>query len=170
MAKKFKLLVLSNIFGNETIYGTDGADTITASDGNDLVYGYAGNDSIHGGDGNDTLLGGAGADTLIGGQGTDTLTGGSGDDVFVFNTRVLNALVSDLVTDLGAGDKIRVNVDDPGEFAFLTIPTGDLAIGVEGVDTFILRDGVLWFDAAGSAGSVQVARVGTVSASQLELI
>ena len=109
--------------GDDTIYGGDGADYIDSGAGADIIDGGAGYDEIRGGAGDDTLYGGDGLDRLIGGDGddildggagTDFLDGGAGADIFVLNTDDL--LGRDILVnfDAGAGDKIRVHVDNSG--------------------------------------------------------
>jgi Ca2+-binding RTX toxin-like protein len=48
------------VWGNDTIYGSDGADSIMGGTGNDLLSGDAGIDTVMGEAGNDSLIGGAG--------------------------------------------------------------------------------------------------------------
>jgi hypothetical protein len=55
--------------------------------------------------GNDTIIGVSGADTIAGGAGTDSLTGGAGSDTFKGSATDLNG---DTITDLAAGDKVRL--------------------------------------------------------------
>ena len=109
--------------GDDTIYGGEGADYIDSGAGADIIDGGAGYDEIRGGAGDDTLYGGDGLDRLIGGDGddildggagTDFLDGGAGADIFVLNTDDL--LGRDILVnfDAGAGDKIRVHVDNSG--------------------------------------------------------
>lgn len=80
------------------------------------VFGYAGNDTLIGGGGVDRLDGGYGADTLRGGAGADRLTGGAGRDVFE-GTHA--ELASDVITDLAAGDRIRIDDAMIAGFGFL---------------------------------------------------
>jgi Ca2+-binding RTX toxin-like protein len=60
-------------WGNDQLWGYNGADSLIGSDGNDM---------LNGGDGNDTLAGGEGADDLWAVDGNDVLDGGAGNDTF----------------------------------------------------------------------------------------
>lgn len=74
-------LRITNLVGNDTLYGGNGDDTIIAGYGNDRVYGQADNDTIYGQWGNDILLGGAGNDLVEGNDGDDYLYGEDGTDI-----------------------------------------------------------------------------------------
>ena len=66
--------------GNDELSGRGGADRLFGGDGDDTLLGGAGNDLLDGGAGNDILQGAEGSDTLVGGAGDDELSGGLGDD------------------------------------------------------------------------------------------
>jgi len=101
--------ILTGGAGNDTLTGGSGNDTIEGADGNDTLSGGVGNDGLTGGVGNDSLDGGDGVDTLTGGAGVDTLTGGSGNDTFIVDDGAGNGTGFDTITDLGAGDTIKVS-------------------------------------------------------------
>jgi Ca2+-binding RTX toxin-like protein len=63
---------LSTGFGNDALYGNNGANALASGDGDDLLSGGRGADTLLGGNGDDTLLGGGGTDVLDGGEGFDT--------------------------------------------------------------------------------------------------
>jgi hypothetical protein len=124
--------------GNDKVHGGRGNDRIDGGQGNDRLFGGQGNDALIGGDGNDHLAGGEGRDLLLGGTGRDGLDGGEGNDKFLFRKgmgvdtiehldagdrvdvrdfhvasfqALLNStqqVGSDIVIDLGSGDKIVV--------------------------------------------------------------
>ncbi len=62
--------IIAGNYGNDTIYGSNGAN---------ILYGEAGNDSLYGGSNTDTLIGGKGNDRLDGGYGNDTYIFSKGD-------------------------------------------------------------------------------------------
>ena len=62
--------------GNDWLAGEDQSTPAAVSD-------LSGNDSLYGGSGDDGLVGGSGNDLLEGGAGADALYGGLGDDTFV---------------------------------------------------------------------------------------
>ncbi|WP_027390333.1 InlB B-repeat-containing protein [Chrysiogenes arsenatis] len=107
---------------------------------------------VSGGSGSDTITTGSGSDTLEGGSGNDTLTGGAGSDVFLYDTTD-NGI--DLITDFGAGDRIRVNTQD---FAGGTVTLGNgtnvaassVQVAVDGNETR------LYIDTIGTAGAPEL--------------
>ena len=115
--------------GGKVLRGGKGADTLTGGEGDDLLRGRKGDDTLGGGAGDDTLRGGRGADTLTGGAGADTLTGGRGADTFVFEA----GDGADIITDFGAGDRIRFDGVSGGFTA--------LVIEQDGADTVIRYSG-----------------------------
>jgi serralysin len=64
--------------GNDTING--GLETISEISGDDRLYGGGGDDILMGLQGDDLLFGGADADLIVGGVGVDKLHGGGGRD------------------------------------------------------------------------------------------
>jgi Ca2+-binding RTX toxin-like protein len=86
---------------NLTGDGDGGADTLHGGNGNDEIYGEGGNDTLSGGNGNDALIGGAGDDVLVGGAGADRMWGGAGKDVFVY-LDVSDSPASDTIADFNS--------------------------------------------------------------------
>lgn len=72
------------------------------------LVGNRGDNVVSGGGGDDALRGGAGDDMLFGGAGDDRFTGGSGRDTFAFVAG--GGTGDDVITDLAAGDRLRVDV------------------------------------------------------------
>ena len=89
-----------------TATGGSGNDIIYGGSGNDKLLGGQGDDELRGSSGNDTLDGGFGKDILYGGTGIDTFTGGDGSDTFVFLDSDIENNVTDVISDLKAGEKI----------------------------------------------------------------
>jgi len=56
----------------------------------------------------DTLIGGAGSDTLTANAGLNVLTGGAGSDTFVIQTAGANVNTYTIITDIAAGDTIKL--------------------------------------------------------------
>lgn len=96
--------IISDLGGDNFLFGDQGDDILTAAEGNDTLDGGEGNDLLIGLGGNNFLLGSMGNDTLTGGgiayindtgsstpilvvtadtRGLDTITGGEGADRFV---------------------------------------------------------------------------------------
>ncbi len=115
--------------GGTVLTGGNRANTLTGGEGDDLLRGRKGDDTLDGGAGDDRLGGGRGADTLTGGAGADTLTGGRGADTFVFEA----GDGADIITDFGAGDRIRLDGISGGFTA--------LVIEQDGADTVIRYGG-----------------------------
>jgi Ca2+-binding RTX toxin-like protein len=112
--------------GADTLRGGAGNDTVSGGNGNDTLSGDAGNDTLTGGSGVDTLDGGAGNDTLTGSAGVDTLTGGAGNDTFVIDDAAGNATGFDTITDLDAGDTIRITATIAGTSSVKFVDKGDI--------------------------------------------
>ncbi|MEW7851272.1 type I secretion C-terminal target domain-containing protein [Massilia aurea] len=177
--------------GSNTLLGGAGNDSLSVnSSGANRLDGGAGNDNLRGGGGADTLLGGAGDDTLLvsgesntaartvtldGGDGNDTLnfygftgpvtvraTGGAGADTFVFNTSGQDVVI----TDLGAGDRIDLNMLLSGSAPGNPFGAGGYLKAVQdGPDVHLLHDAD---GAAGSArGWVQVATLANTTLAAL---
>jgi S-layer protein len=72
------------------------------------IKGGAGNDTLTGNAGSDVISGGSGADTINGMTGQDTLSGGAGKDIFVMTSVSTSGVSYDTITDLAAGDVIRL--------------------------------------------------------------
>ena len=104
--------IISDSYGNNTLYGGKGADTLTGS-GKFSSLGSAGS----------LLFGGLGADTLEGGASTtiggDTLAGGKGDDTY----RVTS--VGDIVDENFAGD-IPDGVDGGHDLIIVDVDVWDM--------------------------------------------
>lgn len=123
--------------GDDTLRGGAGNDSLFGGPGDDHLVGGQGDDRLSGRDGDDVLLGGAGHDWLLGGAGSNTLVGGPGidrfrlsatdevplgltfeeferrlADVFTFEEFLIAAIAdgpSDLITDLGGGERVVVD-------------------------------------------------------------
>lgn len=67
--------------GFDTLKGGDGNDTLAGGHDDDTLYGEAGDDTVYGDSGKDTIFGGSGADTLYGGTDSDVIEGGDAVDV-----------------------------------------------------------------------------------------
>lgn len=93
-------LNFSNIFTHSDLSATE-AFAAALFSRNDTLTGTAGDDRINGYDGNDTLTGG---------KGSDELTGGQGNDLFVFKKGDSLANARDLITDIGAGDRLQLSI------------------------------------------------------------
>lgn len=130
--------------GNDHLFGGEGRDTLLGGGGHDTLVGGAGGDHLHGGAGRDHLTGGHEDDLLNGGRGQDTLLAGAGDD------RLIGGRAADLLMG-GDGNDILVGGDDSrledraadtlnggaGD-DLLVLGGGDLALGGEGADSFVL--------------------------------
>lgn len=81
------------------IIGSTFDDTLTAGFGDDVVFGNEGADDLIGLDGNDTLDGGGGEDILNGGLGRDELIGGDGLDVVNYKFDLLPNVFSGVLFD-----------------------------------------------------------------------
>jgi len=138
-------------FGNDVIYGGNGADTIF---GDTNIGGVAGGkDWLFGATGADQLFGGGGNDRLNGGSGTfaDTLNGGPGFDIasYVQNSTFSATMIADLAdssqnTFEAAGDTYvsieglagrRVGDDLRGD------AKANIIFGYQGTDTLTGRAG-----------------------------
>lgn len=125
--------------GDDKILGEGGNDTFFLGNGDDLFNGGKGSDTVDfspfsfdiwvdlsdtgpqatgygnntflnienakGGKGDDRLTGNSKKNKLDGGKGADMLTGGANKDTFVYR----NKYGKDTVTDLGTGDKVKVD-------------------------------------------------------------
>lgn len=89
-----------------------GALKLTGNGQANRLEGNSGANTLTGGGGGDTILGGAGNDRIEGGAGNDAVTGGPGADSFVFTVRAGATTGQDRITDLGAND--RIVIDLPG--------------------------------------------------------
>lgn len=116
--------------GDDTITGSEIGDTLVGGAGDDVLSGLAGSDSIEGGSGADYAEGGSGNDTITGGSGEDTLMGGSGNDLLWGSDETGDDGESDLLVG-GTGDDT------------LMLGHGDLGLGGEGADRFVLADGAV---------------------------
>lgn len=130
--------VLRGGSGDDRLTGGSGDDRLFGGSGDDVLNGGSGDDVLRGGSGDDRLTGGSGDDLLAGGTGDDKLTGGSGDDTFAF----AGHFGSDVITDLGNGDKIDLtafgsitNVSD----LTITEVDGDTVITVPGGGTITVE-------------------------------
>lgn len=85
-----------------SVKSAGGTDTFTEVE---FIRGTANNDTMTGDGSWNRFEGGDGNDTLIGGIGNDTLTGGAGQDRFEF---AASGNGTDLITDAGPGDEIRI--------------------------------------------------------------
>ena len=74
---------LTDLLGNNKVWGREGNDRIIVGGGGDWISGGDGNDIVLGGGGNDMLLGGSGNDILVGGDGDDHVNGGTGLDLII---------------------------------------------------------------------------------------
>ena len=72
--------VLTDLLGNNKLFGGTDNDTLTSGGGNDWLDGGTGDDALTSADGNDWLDAGTGDDKLFAGAGNDTLYGNTGDD------------------------------------------------------------------------------------------
>lgn len=63
-----------NVYGFETVYGTNNGNKIVGDNANDTLVGGTGNDTIVAGKGNNTLTGGGGTDTFENTGGHDVIT------------------------------------------------------------------------------------------------
>lgn len=130
-------------FGNDKIYGTDGANIINLGAGDDFAQGFGGNDVITGGDGADILMGMDGDDRIIIDQFDTWFSGGAGVDTLVFTGQ--GALNYSLAqgefenVDAGAGDDIIYGTDGAN---VINLGAGnDYAQGFAGNDTINGGDG-----------------------------
>lgn len=121
---------------------------------------------VTGGGGADVLAGGAGNDTITGGAGRDVMTGGAGNDTFVFAAGVADTvaaaassagvdLLSDLVLNAGAADRIDLTV--------AVANVGTTVTGAVNEATFIADLNTL-LNVGGGAG-FNTAVVGTITAA-----
>jgi Ca2+-binding RTX toxin-like protein len=130
-------------FGNDKIYGTDGANIINLGAGDDFAQGNDGNDVITGGDGADILMGMDGDDRIIIDQFDTWFSGGAGTDTLVFTGQgALNYSLAQGAfenVDAGAGDDIIYGTDGAN---VINLGAGnDYAQGFGGNDTVNGGDG-----------------------------
>jgi S-layer protein len=115
------------------------------------IKGGAGNDTLTGNAGIDTIVGGAGDDTIDGGANNDVLTGGAGKDKFIQTAVSVSGVSYDTITDLAAGDIVRVatilNTD-----ANASVSGVQLGAALSGLDaaTAVFQD---YLDAAANKGN-----------------
>jgi Ca2+-binding RTX toxin-like protein len=120
-----------DLFGGEgaaILHGGDGADQLVGRSGADKLFGDAGDDSLQGGAGNDHLDGGSGFDVLDGGEGDDLLLGGEdGDDLTggAGNDRLEGGDGADQLSGDGGNDVLIGGLD------------ADVITGGEGNDSLI---------------------------------
>src|SRR5439155_415334 len=114
-------------FGDDHLFGAEGASTLQGGGGNDELSGRGGADRLFGGDGDDTLLGGAGNDLLDGGAGNDILQGAEGSATLLGGDGTISPTgVGTVVSDPAAGnDTLR---GDQGK---------DRLFGQGGADTLV---------------------------------
>ncbi|MFK7769483.1 MAG: matrixin family metalloprotease [Mariniblastus sp.] len=96
--------------GNDRIVSGFGNDNVRGGDGNDSIFGTGGLNNLHGEAGNDTIYGGNEADTIFGNDGIDSIFGLDGDDI--------------------------IDVGDGGVAGTAGVGQADLALGLNGNDTF----------------------------------
>ncbi|SDH63302.1 calcium-binding protein [Alloyangia pacifica] len=125
--------------GEDTTAGTDGDDTITGSEIGDTLVGGAGDDVLSGLGESDRIEGGSGADYAEGGSGNDTITGGSGEDTLMGGSGNDLLWGSDETGDDGESDLLVGGTGDDT----LMLGHGDLGLGGEGADRFVLADGAV---------------------------
>jgi Ca2+-binding RTX toxin-like protein len=87
-----------------------GALKLTGNGQANRLEGNSGANTLTGGGGGDTILGGGGNDRIEGAAGNDVLTGGAGADSFVFTVQSGATTGQDRITDLGATDKILIDL------------------------------------------------------------
>jgi hypothetical protein len=161
------------LFGSGSTAAKEAAAAVTFTSTNTTstaavsIKGGAGADMLTGNAGTDTINGGAGDDTINGGAGQDFLTGGAGKDLFIQSTPSASGVSYDTITDLSAGDIVRLvtinNVD-----AAPTVAGNQLGAMVTGLDaaTAVFQDfldasankaaGVVsWFQFGGNTYIVQ---------------
>jgi len=116
--------------GNDRIYG-DGAENYNEPSlaTGDILDGGNGDDSIVGSSGDDIILGGEGDDVIFGQLGQDTLVGGAGNDS-IYGTHT----AWDGSNDNDASDNLFGGVGNDN----LILGNGDVAVGGEGQDSFLL--------------------------------
>ena len=154
--------------GRDVLFGNQGNDALTGGHGADRLYGGFGADFLYGGSGNDVIFGGFGQDLIVGGHGADRLFGGVGADTFLFN---LHEEGTDTIRDFTNQDRIVVDVEIPGDFRFIEDNGCKPAKVKDHYDTFIQRDGALWFNPEGKdTPEMLVAYVEGVQAHQISLI
>ena len=90
--------------------GNQADNRLWGGSGSNVLRGQDGDDSLWGLDGHDRLEGGDGADYIVGGIGNDVLLGGSGADRFVFIDPPGARTGNDRINDIGAGDRIIVDL------------------------------------------------------------
>ncbi len=151
--------------------GTTGL-TLTGNEFANTIQGSGGNDVLIGNDGADRLSGGDGADRLVGGLGMDTLFGNAGADIFVLSNANLDR---DTIRDFEAIDQLEVSASLFGGglvggspltgLQFISNATGNANDGGDGTTRFVYNttNGVLYFDADGSATGSTRERLGTLT-------
>ena len=125
--------------GGDDMYGGQGNDQLIGGNGSDYMEGEVGNDIIKAGAGADTLFGGSGSDVLIGGGGANYIYGGSDNNVDTitvltdgnFLGRKDHAKFDDLY-ELGANDKIIMDVRGSATLEFTSFDAGEIDIWVDG--------------------------------------
>lgn len=164
--------VLSNtVLPGSYVDATASSDWLIAGSGNDVIimgtggqngsnanyaYGNDGNDVIIGRDGIDNLFGGAGADIFSPGSGADYIVGGAGLDTLNYhesasgvwlNLTSQTGLLGDAAGDSWRG--IEKLIGSSHDDTFIGVG-GAFMAGMEGNDTFHLKNGDVAFGGAGA--------------------
>lgn len=136
------------------------------------LIGNSADNILKGNSGANKISGGAGDDVIYGGLGKDKLTGGAGVDTFVFDTAASKTNV-DTIMDF-SGDKIKLKTGEGlfegldsnndgklDDAQFVSGPGRKVAdINTKSFLVYDTNTGILYYDAAGDAASVQIAKIG----------
>ncbi len=141
---------VARIVINPLINGTAENDLILGSSNRERIRGFEGDDRIFGNEGDDTVEGGAGNDRIFGNEGDDSLLGDSGRDLLVGD-------IGDDVLDGGNGDDLLWGNSGADQFVLRAGDGRDTIFDYEdGVDSFILADGLEFGDLTITQGVDQV--------------
>ena len=149
---------------NNLLVGNNGNNYLNAGDGDDEMAGGAGNDTLLGGAGKDHLNGNGGADRLEGGTGINTARGEGGADVFVFNSDLGPANLTNVLDFRHGTDKIELdrsvftnlNAGSTLGAPFFHSGAGATATFVEHRIIYDTANGNLYYDADGTGAAAQV--------------
>ncbi|MCB1562505.1 MAG: type I secretion C-terminal target domain-containing protein [Alphaproteobacteria bacterium] len=157
------------VYGDVSIFGSQGDDILWSNAGNDFITGAEGNDIIDGGPGNDEIQGNADNDQLFGGAGDDLILGGAGDDILYGGTDLgLRELDKDFLDNVTFPDLVEgvniTNLIPPGSPA-LGINGENLTVDFDATTTLTFREGFAGYN--NTLGIYNVAEDGTINMAQI---
>ncbi|MDJ0745656.1 MAG: spondin domain-containing protein [Xenococcaceae cyanobacterium MO_167.B27] len=133
--------VINGTDDSDLIFGTKNREKIRGFEGDDLILSRRGDDTVEGGAGSDRIFGQRGDDYLLGDSGDDVIRGGAGDDV------IDGGLDDDKIWGNSGADQFVLRASDGQDTIF------DYK---DGVDSFVLADGLVFEDLTITQGAGRV--------------